>query len=409
MSLSLEAIKFNHDPSGASADALNIRRNATETVPVPEWRAGVSVNPEDSPAAYSIEDTRGHTLTIQANFRLTDPAVSTLEIRAVDPVVDPPGPPGCSGWIWKLVRALIRAISGNVLGEVKARHVIFGGNGVSGFQTFELQNARLWEVGVGARTTTWTWQYRAGRGAWTDFATTTHRIYSVLNVPPAPWSQQPYVNLNTSLPWTEVLDHACAWASLTRDADGAAAAITRRVYGLGPSVITYDCQGGGSTHYALGGFNCSAFLERLHGGPGLGEFVNCTDCATILGTFANAVGCDLWQSRMGNSFELNPMLGIGSTLWEPCCLSSGFGWSGSFSYHEVAWKGACGVDDAVFDACLKVDGDPDPTAAPHSPLLPVDLRFGNPGEGTYRDRLATPTGRANCNPLPATQQRRAVY
>lgn len=408
MSVSLEAIKFNHDPSAGSVDALNIRRNATQTVPVPEWRTGVSVNPEDSPAAYSIDDTRGHTLTIQANFRVTEPGISTLEIRAVDAVVDPPGPPGCARWLWQIIRALIRAATGNVLGEVKARQVTFGGaNGVSGFHTFELQNVRLWNVGVGARTTTWTWQYRAGGGAWTDFATTSHRIYSVLKVPTAPWSQQPYVNLNTSLPWTEVLDKACTWAGLAGDLDAAAAAVTRRVYNLGPSVITYDCGGGGGTHYAVGGFNCTAFLERLHGGPGLGEFVNCTDCATIVSTFANALGCNLWQSRMESSFELNPMLGIGSAVWEPCCAS--WGWSGKFSYHEVAWKGACDVNDAVYDACLKVDGDNDPTAPPHTALLPVNLRFGNPGDGDYRDRLATPVGRPKCNPNPLTRKRRTVY
>jgi hypothetical protein len=412
MSVSLEAIKFNHNTGSATADALNIRRNATQTVTVPEWRQGVSVNPEDSPAAYSIADTTGHTITIQANFRRLDPALGSVEIRAVDPVVDPPGPGGCMGWLWTLIQALVRAIAGNVLGDVKARQVSFGAGGETGFQTFELQNLRLWTVGVGVRTTTWTWQYRVAGGPWTDIATTTHRIYSVLHVPTAPWQQAPYnAGANTQLPWTEVLDHACQWAVLATDRDAAAGRVTQRVNGLGPSIITYDCPTGGSTKYAIGAFNLTAFLERLTGGPGLGEFVNCTDCATITSTFANAIGCDLWQSRMygAMSFGLNPMLGIGSGIWEPCCLSHPSGiWSGSFSYHEVAWKGACGVDDEVFDACLKVDGDPNPTAAPHTALLPVNMRFGNPGDGDYRDRLATPAGRPNCNPQPASRVRRSV-
>jgi hypothetical protein len=42
----------------------------------------------------------------------------------------------------------------------------------------------------------------------------------------------------------------------------------------------------------------------------------------------------------------------------------------------------CTANDDVFDACLRVDGDSDPTAAP--------------------------TGRSNCNPQPATRQRRLV-
>ena len=66
------------------------------------------------------------------------------------------------------------------------------------------------------------------------------------------------------------------------------------------------------------------------------------------------------------------------------------------------------VTERVYDGCLQVDGDADPTAAPHTALLPVDIVFGNPGDLTYRDRLATPAGRPHCNPQPATRQRRAV-
>jgi hypothetical protein len=199
-----------------------------------------------------------------------------------------------------------------------------------------------------------------------------------------------------------VLEYACRWARLTHRRDSAAARVTRAVYDLGPSIVEYDCPGGGSTHYALGAFNCTAFLERLRGGIGNGVYVNCTDCATILSTFANVLGCDLWQSRMGWGFDLNPLLAIGSSVWQTAC-----GW-GAFSYHEVAWKGACTANEEVCDACLQVDGDPDPTTPPHTPLLPVNLRFGNPGDGVYRDRLATPAGRPNCAPQPTTRQRRAI-
>jgi hypothetical protein len=54
MAINLEAIKLNHDSTSATHDALNIRRDATTFVTVPEWRHGFSVTPEDSPAAYSI-------------------------------------------------------------------------------------------------------------------------------------------------------------------------------------------------------------------------------------------------------------------------------------------------------------------------------------------------------------------
>jgi hypothetical protein len=259
------------------------------------------------------------------------------------------------------------------------------------------------------RTTTWRWQYRRKPAdPWTDFATSRHRIYVVLEVPTAPWSQAPYSAANVALPWTDVLDYACAWAVLKTGRDAAARALTQEIFDLGPSVITYDCPGGGSSNYAFGSFDCTAFVERLKGGIGNGIYVNCTDCATILSTFANAVGCDLWQAEMGYFFGLNRIQGIGSAVFEPVCDSCGCGWNGAFSYHEVAWKGAVNDDDRIFDACLLVDGDADPTAAPHTPMLVANMRFGAPGDGDYRDRLSTPAGRPSCDPQPTTRQRRAI-
>ena len=399
MGVQLDAISFNHDPSSADDNALNIRRNATDFVQVPEWRAGVSAAPEDSPAAYSQKDTAGNKLTIKARFQWTGAGAATVKIRAVDNWVNPPGPSGCWGFLVWLLRELIRALFGNVLGEVKKKKVTFQGPGLSSFETFRLVKTRLHQVGVSLRTTEWRWQYKMKGGPWTDFATTQHRIYVLLETPTAPWQQAPYAASNTQLPWTEVLDRACSWSLQGKTRDEAAGAITRAVYNLGNSVVTYDCPGGGGTRYAHPNFDCTAFLERLDGGPGNGQYVNCTDCATIVSTFSNAVGCDLWQSRMGWSFQLNPLLAIGSNTWQTAC-----NWGG-FSYHEVPWKGACTEAEEVFDACLQVDGDADPTTAPHTALLPTNIVFGAAGAGGYRDRLS-PSG--NCDPQPTSRQRRSV-
>jgi hypothetical protein len=404
VSILLEAIKFNHDPGSATGDALNIRRNASTPVTVPEWRRGISVRPEDSPAAYAIAETRGRTLTIHAQFRSTTGRSEQLEVRAVDPTADPPGNGGCAGVIRRILSAIVRALTGNVLGNVKARAVTIPASGVSQFFSFQLEGVRLWDTGVGVRTTTWRWQFRPdSRAAWTDFATTEHRIYSLLAVPTAPWQQAPYTSSNRQLPWTQALDYACRWAVLKTGAVEAAGAVTAAIYDLGPSRLEYDCPGGGSTRYAYGGLDLTALLDRIAGGIGRGRYVNCSDCATFVSTFANLLGCDLTQCRMGYGFGLNPLLAIGSNTWQPAC-----GWTG-FSYHEVAWRGGCDNSARVYDACLMVDGDSDPTRPPHSALLPTDMVFGAPGTGQYRDRLATPAGRPTCQPQPGTCQRRAVY
>jgi hypothetical protein len=425
MSVRLEAVEFNHDPTGATTDALTIRRNASQTVAVPEWRRGVSLTAADAPAAYAMAGTAGRTRTVRVQLRRLDPALGSVEIRALDAR-------GAGGCLYALLRALGinpiappadargsgRAASGrlrsgaespergpgNVLGSVRARTVAFRPDDLTDFELFELANVRVESAGVGVFTDEWRWQYRtAPAQPWMDFETTTHEVFVLLASPTAPWQQQPATATNTQLPWTEVLRHACAWAAGAHTPDDAAERITRAVYELGPVTVEYDCPGGGSTRYAFPAFNATAFLERLAGGIGNGKYVNCSDCATIAATFANALGCDLWQSRMGHFFALNPLLAIGSSTWQTAC-----NW-GSFAYHEVAWKDACTAADAVYDACLQVDGDMDPTAPPHSPLLPVDMRFGDPGDGDYRDRLATPAGRASCSPQPATRQRRTIF
>jgi hypothetical protein len=389
----LEAVAFNWNTASVT-DGLNLRRNGLTPVVLPEWREGYSTRPEDSPAAYSIADTAGYQITIQARFRRNDPGLHTIEIRAIESHEGHEDN--------DLDAALADDKCGNVLGRVRPRSVTFGAGGQTPMEPFDLEDVRLQQWGVGVRTLVWRWQYRTAGHSWKTICVTQHRIYSVLNIPTLPWQQQPFVVTNQQLPWTDVLDYACAWASGANSVDKAAGLITRAIYQLGPSVLTYDCPGGGSTHYSFPDFDCTAFLERIGGGLGLGYYVNCTDCATITSTFANAVGCDLWQSRMGSGFALNELLGIGSTTWQTCC-----GWP-SFNYHEVAWEGACTAADDVYDACLQVDGDADPTAPPHTALLPVDLRFGNPSDGTYRDRLAAPPGRANCNPQPTTRVRRSV-
>jgi hypothetical protein len=53
----LIAIKFNHDDQSSTSDAINIRKNFSELINVPEWERGKGNKPEDSLAAYSIRDT----------------------------------------------------------------------------------------------------------------------------------------------------------------------------------------------------------------------------------------------------------------------------------------------------------------------------------------------------------------
>jgi hypothetical protein len=395
----LEAIRFNHDPTSATTDAFNIRKNETQFVTVPEWQRGVSHSPEDSPAAYAICETRGKTITIQAKFKCDDHSIEAAQVRAVDARVNRSERLGCgpAGLILRLMLPSPRPQSENVLGVVKEKQVRFNVDGETDFVTFALQDVQLSRAGVSASTTEWRWQYRLHPGdQWTNFATTSHRIYTVLQVPTSPWQQECCDTDNTQLPWTDVLDYACQWAASAQDPDEAAMLITRNVYNLGTTNLVTYC---GWSSYSNPTFDCTKFLELLRDHRGMGQHFNCSDCATIVSSLANILGCELWQSTIGGIFQTNPIKLIGK--------------KGSrtpiFTGHEVAWKGECKENDALFDACLQVDEDP--TTIYFDPLLATNLRFGRPDEhNSYRFRLAPPPqGQMDpCTPSPQNRQHRKI-
>lgn len=399
MVLQLEAIKFNHDPFSASVDGFNIRKNEKELIVAPEWRRGISVNPEDSPAAYSLFDTRGNRLTIQASFSCEYRQVESVDIRAVDGHIYPSQDNAFIGSTLAvdLLRPLLFICETNLLGEVEARNVKLS-KGSTGFKTFNLNNVRIWDAGVAVQDIVWRWQVRIPPfGCWTDFATTSHRIYTTLSRPREPWQQSPFKSSNIQLPWTAVLEYACRWAATTQNPTDAATLITRRVYQLGSDGIARYC---GRAQYApvgVNNFRCAQFLFDLK----LGSMkLNCTDCATIVSTFANILGAELWQSETTN-FEHNPVLLIGESEWQ----------DGPFSYHVVAWEEDCDFHNDVFDACLQIDADEDPTSADkcHVPLLPTDLRFGKQDENLYRDRLVAPNNPPGAaEPRPCLRNRRPI-
>jgi hypothetical protein len=228
----------------------------------------------------------------------------------------------------------------------------------------------------------------------------------VLEEPKLPWKQQP--NTDNQNPWTDALDYACTWASGQQNQIDAATAITKQINGsLG---LVYDNTFGASayTTFNPAKFELTQFLAYLTSGTGLGNIVNCTDCATFTTTFSNLVGCDLHASKMGSNFgfDLTPFRGIGAAVFG--CPGFGCG----FSYHEVAWQGGHGNADPLYDACLREDGDNNPWAAPYNEFFPVNIPFStNPGAPlplavpfnaqSYKERLCTndAAGIGSCLPI----------
>jgi hypothetical protein len=403
MDLTLEAIKFNHDPNSATTDSFAVRRN--ETQPITERQRSISVKPEDSPAAYACDQTSGQTLTIKAEFRCSDPRIKRLKVQAVDGHLRFAQLRNLSyleRFALKVLRPLLRRIlPANVLGEVIERDVVFN-NGVSGLETFELKNVRIQNVGVGVNDIIWCWQFSLNSASWTNFATTNHRIYTVLSLPKHPWEPNSDVNSNTQLPWTEALEYACRWGAGATDTRDALKRITREVNKLGNGILQFDSVGHGSQHLTYddptSGFDCGAFLDILAGrSDNIGGFVNCDDCAAIVASFANLLGGDTPVSLMfppkDPEFPLKRHLRIGTDIWQ----------RGFFIYHAAAWEGR--LQDEVCDAYLQLDGSDDESGNP-VPLLAANIPFAGPKN--YRFRLVATGHESQCQPLNGSTVRRRI-
>lgn len=431
--IALRSITFNVDPLRAD-ETVTLRRDADSPVAWPEWQAGRTTTPAESTVCYALEELGAATpvAIVQLTRSAGDP--DRFELRALAPPIGgPPLPPAylpqpqllwpAGTWFYSLAAYATavayqtyfdrwqesRRLRPSPIGAIPPVTVAFPRGATEVAVVVPLSEQRLPSRGVGVDDIVWQWQTRTGPGElWTDLTSTAHRVYAILQRPTQPWELQPVTLANTQLPWTEALDVACRWATGATTPETAASAIANALNSLGPSLFEYGCPIGALTMYGTvfgrDLFDLTAFLERIDGGVGNGRFVNCTDCATIVSTLANLVGCDLWQSRMGlldPAFETNPIQAIGTTPYQSPC-----GWGLGFTYHEVAWTGACDVNDRVYDACVRVvDGGAGPTP---TTSVPVDLIFGEPGSGDYRDLLAAPASAAVCVPRPADRKRRAV-
>lgn len=388
--VALASVAFDYDPTAATVEALTIRRNFGTDVSVPEWVPG-RVSAKEAPCAYALASVAGKTPSIQVVVNI--PAPTTHAVR-------------------------IQATGGGILGALDPIAVTF--SGTTATVTIPLTHHTLAGGGVQRQDVTWTWQYQVDDGAWANMATTSHRVYVTLSLPNAPW-QQGALRTNQQLPWTDLLDYACVWAKGVTTPDQLLSKITTQVNsGIG---LQYDLTAGASFYTGpsagVSRFLCGLFLDYLTTGKGNGKTVNCTDCATIVTTFSNVLGANVFASMMLNTadfstgFTCNQILAIGYTTWAvPFPPPHG---SGGFSYHEVTWTGTGSYSDPLYDACLQYDTGPNPWGmGPHTAGLPVKVPFSTLGASpspfvpiptpftatSYRERLAanTAAGIARCIP-----------
>lgn len=393
----LRAIRFHTPWRGRINRPLQIRKSSTEPLPHPEWQAGM-VDPRESPVAYRTRLPGGrdpNRVVIEATF-------------------DYPGD--------RYMDVEIRALGDDVLGSVCPRQVRIGGTETEPvFHKFDLEHVQLGAQPVGVSPFTWRWQYRLPQGSWRELAVTNHVVYAVLGMPTLPWKQFPtepgVVPDEAELPWANVLDRACRWAARTSSASEAAARITGEVFQLGRAphgpILSYQgsfptfCEGEfyleDARQFFESVFHAETFMQRIASGPFPAK-VCCTDCATIVATFGNILGCDLEGVQIRARFALQTnainLIGNAPDTWEGV----------RFIKHEVTWGGPHSSAGEVWDACLMVDADDNPTLSgafpdAHAPSLAAPLRFGDATEtGTYLWRFVEPASRGAMRILAARRR-----
>jgi hypothetical protein len=190
-----------------------------------------------------------------------------------------------------------------------------------------------------------------------------------------------------SRPWEEVLNFACQWAVGARSADEVATAIAGKVFGFGEKGSATPLRYSSDPVFTAlpddsssVGFNLQKFLSFLAGDKlASASTVDCDDVAVIVATFSNALGANLFEARMRNpalAFSTQAVRMIGTSVFQ----------TQDFNYHTLAWGGAAGFGDPVWDGCLVL-----PPAGKESSdgVPPLAISFGA-GKGGYLSAVLKP-------------------
>lgn len=276
--LTVNTISFNWNNGDQVNDALNIRKDFTTTVTVPEYQPGFGIN---DPAAY-IKTTA---VSIKASFSVQPNSVSSLQIIGIS------------------------TDANGSLGSTIARTVTFDAAGNS--PEVEILVSGYTPDAAWKSDDYWMWSIVDGGTVLPCASSGPHRIYTIMDVPQAPWNQ---LVGNTQNPWQSALDFAidpsgCNMQGATTVEAAVAKAGTFLFNSFG---LTYDINWGSSSYHsmAMATFSLTAYLTQANG-----NIVNCYDQAGAISTFAALIG-GVSMYRYMDPFGYLPitnLIGVGLT------------------------------------------------------------------------------------------------
>lgn len=437
-SLEFKSMRFDWEPSQVTTNGLSLQGID------PGW----FLDQQFSYAAYTIEDTVAATadtdqlpLEVKAHLRKST-GYETIEVSAVAAGSDVQLPDGF-GTTYP---------GAEVFGTVAPANISFDkvGDSAIGNENYvplELNVAAFVELGVGVYDVAWEWRYRTAESYndegppnfYDDYhylRHTFHRIFIICGQPRWPWTTWPsYMRLpNTHLPTFEAIELACNWAQGAKTVDEAAEKITTALFSSphfsykanAAYVKSYTNEEAALTpgHYSDMYFMFTEALSKINGGAGMGDFMNCEDCAHMVAALVNMLGGSLSVGYLyplndpdneatSDRFWTNPFAAIGYQTYDESLASNDFNLTDSatgnqfFSYHAIAFKPTELLQDyaianftdpkiQVYDACLQF-GDSDDSSDYQAV---VHMPFGTCSDNEYRAKLGTtdPNGCGNIDP-----------
>jgi len=259
------------------------------------------------------------------------------------------------------------------------------------------------------------WKYKDVNGKMVLMKTIIATVYFIPFKPNLPWmitENESNYNENQN-PWTDALDMLLNWGVKGyTNATEIATQITKHVNSN--IYLSYDTARGSSSLTSGDQqqfFYSSDFIAEVKAGRT--QKVNCTDCATIVSTFSNLLGADLYQTRFGklnkcfdrwigtyyeflSGFYCNKVKGIGNDDWRYPLGGDANATSGGFSYHEIAFSSAQLYTSKIYDACLKVNSNVikanKKSSIVESELLPKNIQFAAMDTYTNADIVILQSG-----------------
>jgi len=313
-------IAFNYNPTAHNNDALNIRKNNSTAISVPEYVKGG----QNEPAAY-IKDK---SVSLLVQLEVEPESINSLDIKA------------SSG-------------GGESLGDLDEKTVNFS-NGVSNegsddpYTSTPMDESKFAEFTVNGTTPDkvfnseekWIWKLTEitcnGNTITVDplevEVTSGHKVYTVFGEPERPWSTAPGGGSNPwtgnqDNPWSEVLVYACNWAEGTSDEAAAITPITENAY----SNFGKEYKGR-YTYTSHGDCDLTALLAD--------DWADCRDMSAVVQLFTQILGGSTVKVKRVWDINTKPILRIGKSSWNT------YPWT----FHQFGW-----YSGKVYDACVKLN------------------------------------------------------